>query len=545
MSAPLRALFVVLVFTFFNSPRQARAVVNLQADVFTMEFDASTPQHMAQRPDDWPAWMQGVAEEGGRFLSDPGCWDLPAATPRGVGRFSVDVDRLLVLDDLAITLVYEESEDADFVVQLYDAAGQVVALDLFSNIISAGQQARTDTFVIPLSKYPSVSRVSLRRLEGHVQIYGFVLVPVMGEVKATLDEEAYLSTLFGDMLHPEHPLMLEAKRIAEKRDLALNLEERAIYALKPLEQINEVGERALSEADYPAFEPAGLDVQGDVTFYRSGTTFDFIRNCYRALQLYYPNLTCKFTNTDSQDVADALLGGKAGFGVMSRALSLAERERFFQKHGYALIEIPIAVDALQVVVHPTNPIEKMSLPQLDAIFSKTRKAGFPDDIQTWGDAGLSGTWAGASIALHGGRPEFGTSKTFQRLVMDGGEWKDGLTSADVVFAVPEAVSKSQFAIGFATSRPRGGSVKLLALAKNRGEPHYVPDADAIYGKTYPLTRYFYMYIDAKRPSDLSPFLQEYLSLLLSLQGQEIIAKVGVLPLGLQDVLRARHTAGLP
>ena len=64
------------------------------------------------------------------------------------------------------------------------------------------------------------------------------------------------------------------------------------------------------------------------------------------------------------------------------------------------VAVPVAIDALAVMVNKDNPIKGLTVPQVDAIFSSTRKCGHETDIQTWGEAGVS-AWGSKSIQLYG------------------------------------------------------------------------------------------------------------------------------------------------
>ncbi|GIX08117.1 MAG: hypothetical protein KatS3mg115_2520 [Candidatus Poribacteria bacterium] len=66
-----------------------------------------------------------------------------------------------------------------------------------------------------------------------------------------------------------------------------------------------------------------------------------------------------------------------------------ERDAFEEKYGYKPTEIRVAIDGLAVYVHKDNPLQGLTLAQVDAIFSKTRKRGYPKDIRVWGELGVN------------------------------------------------------------------------------------------------------------------------------------------------------------
>ena len=65
---------------------------------------------------------------------------------------------------------------------------------------------------------------------------------------------------------------------------------------------------------------------------------------------------------------------------------------FEAKFGYKPTPFPVAIDALAVYVNKDNPISGMTVVQVDAAFSKTRRQGYKEDLQKWGQLGLSGTF---------------------------------------------------------------------------------------------------------------------------------------------------------
>src|SRR5262245_18184363 len=99
---------------------------------------------------------------------------------------------------------------------------------------------------------------------------------------------------------------------------------------------------------------------------------------------FYPNVQVEVEGKGSSTAPPALIAGTAHFGPMSRAMKKAEIDEFERKFGYKPTALRTAIDMLAVYVHKDNPIKSLTLPQADAIFSKTRKAGFEKTIRTWG-----------------------------------------------------------------------------------------------------------------------------------------------------------------
>src|SRR5262245_7803733 len=121
----------------------------------------------------------------------------------------------------------------------------------------------------------------------------------------------------------------------------------------------------------------------------------------------YPNVRVQIEGKGSSTAPAALIAGTAQFGPMSRAMRATEVDQFERKYGYKPTQIRTSYDALAVYVNKDNPIEKLSLAQVDAVFSKTRKRG-AKAVTTWGQLGLTGDWASRPISLYGRNSASGT-----------------------------------------------------------------------------------------------------------------------------------------
>jgi len=107
----------------------------------------------------------------------------------------------------------------------------------------------------------------------------------------------------------------------------------------------------------------------------------------------YPNAKIQIEGKGSSTAPPALIAGTAQLGPMSRAMKGTEVDAFEKKYGYKPTQIRTAVDALAVFVNKDNPIKCLTLAQVDAFFSKSRRAGHKEDVKTWGQLGPTGEWA--------------------------------------------------------------------------------------------------------------------------------------------------------
>src|SRR5690606_33603554 len=94
------------------------------------------------------------------------------------------------------------------------------------------------------------------------------------------------------------------------------------------------------------------------------------------------------------------------------------------KYGFKPTAVAVAVDTLAVYVNKDNPIQGLTLPQVDAIFSKTRRGGYTQNLETWGQAGATGTLASRPISLYGRNSASGTYGFFKDEALFKGDFKD-------------------------------------------------------------------------------------------------------------------------
>lgn len=215
----MRALPVTLLVavSFFS----IAAAAPVPPEVAELSFDATFATPAALTAAKAPAWLSGVAQEGGRFSDEPRAWQVPATAAKGMGRLTFTLDRTKLAENLVATILFEAPETADLAVQLFDAQGRVIAVDLFGNLADVGREAMTDTYVIPLKKYPTAEKLVIRRVSGEIKVYGVVLFPVITEgvpVPGALEE---LARVLGDPLSPENPMVKNLRKIASSGGVAI------------------------------------------------------------------------------------------------------------------------------------------------------------------------------------------------------------------------------------------------------------------------------------------------------------------------------------
>ena len=285
-------------------------------------------------------------------------------------------------------------------------------------------------------------------------------------------------------------------------------------------------------------------VSGNLSSVGSDTLANLMTLWAEAYKRQYPNVNIQIQAAGSSTAPPALTEGTATIGPMSRRMKDVELQAFEQKYGYKPTAIPVAVDALAVFVHKDNPIEGMTLQQVDAIFSVTRLCGAKADARTWGDLGVGGDLASKPVQLFGRNSVSGTYGFFKEEALCKGDFKANVNEQPGSASVVQAISNSLNGIGYSGIGYQTASVKTVPLAKKAGEPFIEDNQINALNGTYPLARYLYVYVNKAPNRPLAPLEAEFVKLVLSRTGQEVVVKDGYIPLPAKVVTKALTDLGL-
>lgn len=271
-------------------------------------------------------------------------------------------------------------------------------------------------------------------------------------------------------------------------------------------------------------------VSGNLSSVGSDTLANLMTLWAEEYKRFYPNVNIQIQAAGSSTAPPALTEGTSNLGPMSRKMKDGEIAAFEEKFGYKPTPIPVAIDALAVYVHKDNPIKGMSIADVDAIFSITRKCGGSADYNTWGDLGLTGDWAKRDIQMFGRNSVSGTYGYFKKKALCKGDFKSNVNEQPGSASVVQSVSSSLNGIGYSGIGYKTSGVRAVPLSKT-GEPdktEATPD-NAISG-AYPLARFLYVYVNKAPGKPLSPLESEFIKMVLSTQGQKVVVKDGYIPL---------------
>ena len=201
----------------------------------------------------------------------------------------------------------------------------------------------------------------------------------------------------------------------------------------------------------------------------SDTLGDLMRGWAGEFTKLNPNVKIEVDSQGSATAPPALLEGVSQIGPMSRPMRSEEYEPFEKKYDYHPAAIPVAVDALAIYVNTDNPIQCLTLEQLDQIFSKTHLWSCGINISTWGEAGLTGDWAMHPISLFGRNSASGTHDAFVDAVLRHGEFKDELKEQPGSAEVVKMVAADKYAIGYSGIGYLTEGVRTVPLAATPGD----------------------------------------------------------------------------
>ena len=271
-------------------------------------------------------------------------------------------------------------------------------------------------------------------------------------------------------------------------------------------------------------------VSGNISSVGSDTLANLMTLWAEEFKREYPNVNIQIQAAGSSTAPPALTEGTSNLGPMSRKMKDKEEEAFEKKFGYKPTEIRVAIDALAVFVHKDNPIAGMTMPQVDAVFSSTRKCGEAADMTDWGQLGLTGAWQGRTFQLYGRNSVSGTYGYFKEHALCKGDFKNNVNEQPGSASVVQSVTTTVNAIGYSGIGYVTSGVKTVPLANKAGEPFVAATAENAISGEYPLSRFLYVYVNKHPNKPLAPLEKEFMKMVLSKAGQQVVVKDGYIPM---------------
>jgi phosphate transport system substrate-binding protein len=282
------------------------------------------------------------------------------------------------------------------------------------------------------------------------------------------------------------------------------------------------------DAGIPEYQKAS-GISGNLSSVGSDSLANLMTLWAEEFNRSYPNVNIQIQAAGSSTAPPALTEGTSNLGPMSREMKDDELEAFEGKYGYKPTAIPVAVDALAVLVNKDNPVKGLTMEQVDSIFSSTNKCGGEKSIETWGDAGVA-AWGAKSIQLYGRNSVSGTYGYFKEHALCKGDFKSNVNEQPGSASVVQSVTSSVNGIGYSGMGYTTSGVRMVPLAKKGSKTFVDPTPENAVNGTYPLTRYLYIYVNKKPNQPLAPLDNEFIKMVLSKTGQQVVIKDGYIPL---------------
>jgi len=300
------------------------------------------------------------------------------------------------------------------------------------------------------------------------------------------------------------------------------------------------------QSHLPQYDPE-RQVTGVIRVWGGSRLTDLLRTWEAGFKAIQPGVS--FNNGLEGD--DSALGGvytgAANLALMDREPEMIEADGFEQAMGHKALGVKVSVGSLgspdpsrplAVFVHAGNPLTKLSLMQLEAIFSAFPRNGLRP-ITTWGGLGVEGPLGSHPIHLYGFGINSSEAHVFERLVFGGkqrwnctlrgfyGDGKDETASAQTAAALvedPDGIAISALGTSIA-------SIHTVRIGGSGGGDYAISDEAKLRSGQYPFIHPVYFYLNRKPGAGIDPLLKEFLGFVLSREGQSLIGtQTSYLPL---------------
>jgi phosphate transport system substrate-binding protein len=268
---------------------------------------------------------------------------------------------------------------------------------------------------------------------------------------------------------------------------------------------------------------------------------------------FHPDAKIEYQLPTALTSTSGLVAGTCDIGA-NRKITFTELLQFERVFNCDPLEIPLATgsfdvngwsEVMAIFVHKDNPIEQLTLEQLDGIFGAEREGGWigtvwhaefargPEkNIRTWGQLGLKGEWADKPIHPYSATIRYDTATKFSDAVLHGSDkWNEqtrmygNYTDADGKMMtwfmnIARGISADRYGIGYCGGQNQTPQIKLVMIQAVPGGPFLMPTLENIQSRAFPLFQANYWYVNRPPGQPLDPKVREFLRYTLSQEGQE-------------------------
>jgi phosphate transport system substrate-binding protein len=291
-----------------------------------------------------------------------------------------------------------------------------------------------------------------------------------------------------------------------------------------------------SDRELSPYRPVG-SLSGVLTAAGSDTMLVLQTLIAEKFREYYPQVAIEIEGKGSSTAPPALIESSVQIANMSRRIMGREADAFTDRFGYEPVRVDVALDTVGVFVHRDNPIESLSLGEIDGVFSQTRRCGDRLDIVEWGQLGLVGNWANAPISLYGRNAASGTYGFFKDHALCRGDFKNTVKEQPGSASVVQGVENDRYGIGYSGIGYATSGVRPVPIVVVEGEDPVAPTHENAANGRYPFARFLDVYVNKEPGRPLDRLTSEYLRFMLSADGQDVVVRAGFHPLDAATVMR--------
>lgn len=279
------------------------------------------------------------------------------------------------------------------------------------------------------------------------------------------------------------------------------------------------------DKNLPTYKPVE-GISGSIKSVGSDTCNEIMAGWIEEFKKLYPGVKTEMEGKGSTTAPPALIERTAQLGPMSRPMKGTEIEAFKKVFGYPPTEIKIAVDALGIYVNKDNPIKSLTLADLKKLFSVEGPANV-----TWGEIGVTDPeFKDKPVELYGRNSASGTYGYFKEHALGKKDFKPTVKEQPGSSGVIQAVGSSKFAVGYSGIGYMTADVRVVPIKLDDKAEAFTATAENAYSGDYPLSRFLYVYVNARPGEEPTPVVREFVKMIASQQGQQVTVKHGFFPL---------------
>jgi len=292
----------------------------------------------------------------------------------------------------------------------------------------------------------------------------------------------------------------------------------------------------------PDYAPA-FAVNGNIKIWGSPQDGSLIAAWEQGFRKFHPGAHLPASLHGPDSTLAGVYTGVADVALMARELRKpVEHMAFTWVFRYSPFVVEVANGGLRtdrlcanlaIFVNRQNPLSRMSLSQLDAIFGAEHRRGAAN-VRFWGELGLEGQWASKPIHVYGPKVTSVEALYIRDLVLkESRKWNpDYWEIAGPSIDILDLLAKDPDGITYAPLKGANGNVKAVSLSNEAKGPFYDLTEETVSSEDYPLKRSVAVVLNRAPGTAVEPRVKEFLRFILSRPGQEIVSRDGgYLPLG--------------